>query len=71
MINPYDGAKEATYDAEELGEHFRRQIDYAEQEKRIAIAKAEAYFAGFSEAIHSIASIMGASNYRVKKEEKA
>ena len=67
MIRPYDKANKATYNIKELGEYFRDLIDYKEADKRIAVAKAEAYKQGYEDAVRSIADIMGAMNYRVKE----
>lgn len=69
MIRTYDDKDEAKFDLEGLGEYLRSCLDSEEQEKRKAIAKAEAYFQGYNDAIRAIASIMGASNYRVKEEK--
>jgi len=69
MIRTYDDKDEATFDLEGLGKYFRECLDIQEQEKQLAIAEAEAYFQGYNNAIRAIASIMGASNYRVKEEK--
>jgi hypothetical protein len=67
MIRTYDDKKEAAFDLEGLEEYFRSLINCKEQEKRVTVAKAEAYLEGYKEAIYTVADIMGASNYRVKE----
>jgi len=70
MIRTYDDKKEAKFDLEGLEEYFRSMIDHKENEKRVTVAKEEAYLEGYRDALNSVASIMGASNYRVVEEEK-
>jgi hypothetical protein len=69
MISAYDGKKEAKFDLEGLEKYFKSLLDHKEHEKRVAIAKEEAYLEGYTEALYAIASIMGASNYRAEESE--
>lgn len=69
MINTYDHKTEASFDLEGLGECMKSYIELEQNRKVEAMAKAEAYFNGYRDAIHCIASIMGASNYRVEEVE--
>jgi len=70
MITTYDGKKEAKFDLEGLEEYFRGLIESEEQDRRMTVAKAEAYLAGYKKALYAVADIMGTGNYRVKEEKK-
>jgi len=45
-------------------------IEGEEQDRRMIVAKAEAYLAGYKKALYAVADIMGTGNYRVREEEK-
>jgi hypothetical protein len=67
IIKAYDNVTEAKYDLEGLQEYIQSCMDFKEQEKRTVISKAESYCSGYRDAMENIASILGASNYRVKE----
>ena len=69
MIRTYDDKTKAAFDLEGLEEYFRSLIELKEHDKRVAIAQAEAYNTGYHDALYTVASILGASNYRVKEVE--
>jgi hypothetical protein len=69
MINTYDNKDKSTYNVKDLGDCMREYINYQQQQKREAIAKAESYYDGYQTAIREIANIMSASNYRVEEDE--
>jgi len=68
LIHTFDDKKAATYDVKGLGEYLRSLAELKEHEKRVTIAKAEAYCNGYCDALYAVASILEASNYRVKEE---
>jgi hypothetical protein len=67
IIHTFDGKKETTFDLEGLEEYFKSLLEYKEQEKRIAISKAESYNEGYKDALYTVASILEASNYRAQE----
>lgn len=70
MIRTYDDKNEATYDLEGLEEYFRGLIEGEEQDRRMTVAKAEAYLEGYKKALYAVAGILSADNYRVREEKK-
>lgn len=69
MIRTYDDKTKATYDLEGLEEYFRSLLELKEADKRVTIAKTEAYNTGYHDALYAVASILGASNYRAEEVE--
>lgn len=70
MIRTYDDKTKATFYLEGLNEYFRSLLELKEQEKRVAVAKAESYNQGYHDALYAVASILGASNYRAEEADK-
>jgi hypothetical protein len=69
IIRTFDDKKEAAFDLEGLEEYFKSLLEFKEQEKRIAVSKAESYNEGYKDALYAVSSILEASNYRVKEKE--